>query len=215
MAITEGTNAGFVASYPAGDPGGTNTTAVDTYAYAAKFTSPSDATAIDKMGAWLTYSLGGTDFEMGIYSHDSANDRPDQLLFSVTGTKTLGEGWKTLTFSNEISGNTIYWLACQVDDTAITTSNDFDYPASYRTVYKNSQTSLPSSWGTSDTTVTTRILALYAEYTTTPAESGIKINIGDVWKDVTKVEVNIGDVWKTVTKGEVNIGDVWKTFYGS
>lgn len=39
----------------------------------------------------------------------------------------------------------------------------------------------------------------------------IKINIGDVWKDVTALKINIGDVWKEVDSQKINIGDVWKT----
>ena len=42
-----------------------------------------------------------------------------------------------------------------------------------------------------------------------------KINIGDVWKDVSAMKVNIGDSWKTVSGGWINIGDSWKKFYGS
>ncbi|MBA7631991.1 hypothetical protein ES703_39531 [subsurface metagenome] len=26
----------------------------------------------------------------------------------------------------------------------------------------------------------------------------MKINIGDTWRTVTKIQINIGDVWKTV-----------------
>lgn len=39
----------------------------------------------------------------------------------------------------------------------------------------------------------------------------MKINIGDVWKDVAGVQINIGDTWKTVSGAQINIGDVWKT----
>lgn len=33
----------------------------------------------------------------------------------------------------------------------------------------------------------------------------MKINIGDVWKDVTAVKINIGDVWKDVTAIDLNV----------
>jgi len=41
----------------------------------------------------------------------------------------------------------------------------------------------------------------------------MKINIGDVFKDVTEMKINIGDNWKTVTEMKINIGDVWKTIF--
>lgn len=50
-------------------------------------------------------------------------------------------------------------------------------------------------------------------YYTVPS-TNTKINIGDVFKDVSEVKINIGDSWKTVTKIQINIGDVWKTIFG-
>lgn len=44
--------------------------------------------------------------------------------------------------------------------------------------------------------------------------TNMKINIGDVWKDVDSMKINIGDVWKDVVKVQINIGDVWKTVFG-
>lgn len=41
-----------------------------------------------------------------------------------------------------------------------------------------------------------------------------KVNISDVFKDISEIKVNIGDVWKDVTKIQINIGDVWKTVFG-
>lgn len=41
-------------------------------------------------------------------------------------------------------------------------------------------------------------------------ESKVKVNVGNVWKDVTEVEVNVGDSWKTVADLKTNIGDSWK-----
>lgn len=41
----------------------------------------------------------------------------------------------------------------------------------------------------------------------------MKVNIGDVWKDVTEIKINVGDTWKNVTDVWINIGDVWKKVY--
>jgi len=41
----------------------------------------------------------------------------------------------------------------------------------------------------------------------------IKINIGDTWKDVDKININIGDIWKDVSELWINIGDIWKQIF--
>ena len=43
--------------------------------------------------------------------------------------------------------------------------------------------------------------------------TNMKINIGDVWKDVDSMKINIGDTWKDVVEVKQNIGDVWKVVY--
>ncbi len=43
--------------------------------------------------------------------------------------------------------------------------------------------------------------------------TNIKINIGDVFKDVESLQINIGNVWKNVTLVQINIGNVWKTVF--
>ena len=50
-------------------------------------------------------------------------------------------------------------------------------------------------------------------YYTEAVGTNIKINIGDVFKDVDEIKINIGDVWKTVTEVWINIGDVWKQVF--
>jgi len=40
-----------------------------------------------------------------------------------------------------------------------------------------------------------------------------QVNIGDSWKDASKIQINIGDSWKDVTKVQVNVGDSWKTIF--
>lgn len=41
----------------------------------------------------------------------------------------------------------------------------------------------------------------------------IKINIGDVWKDVQLIKINIGDEWKYLSELHINIADIWKVVY--
>jgi hypothetical protein len=46
-----------------------------------------------------------------------------------------------------------------------------------------------------------------------PAGTNIKINIGDIFKDVDSLKINIGGVWKDVVSAELNIGGVWKNVF--
>lgn len=50
-------------------------------------------------------------------------------------------------------------------------------------------------------------------YLTVTYSYPVKVNIGDSWKDVTRIRVNIGDVWKDLSELKVNISDVWKTVF--
>jgi len=44
--------------------------------------------------------------------------------------------------------------------------------------------------------------------------TNMKVNVGDVFKDITEAKINIGDSWKNVMKIQINIGDSWKTIFG-
>ena len=39
----------------------------------------------------------------------------------------------------------------------------------------------------------------------TPVAVNLKINIGDVWKDVTLVQINVGDVWENDEAVLINV----------
>jgi hypothetical protein len=54
---------------------------------------------------------------------------------------------------------------------------------------------------------------LYIEYILPVTDTSI--NIGDVRKaiDWTGSKINVGDAWKNITKVQINIGDVWKDVY--
>lgn len=53
----------------------------------------------------------------------------------------------------------------------------------------------------------------YDPYITITYEYPLKVNIGDVWKDVIDAQVNIGDSWKSISELQVNISDVWKVVF--
>lgn len=175
-AIVEGTNAGFVTSAPTDDPSGADVDAVDNYAYGLRFTSPAATVTVTEIGWWCDNATEEANFEVGIYSHDAANERPNVLLASnKTNAKGTTAGWKTSTVSYTLSASTIYWLAVQLDDTTTTTNFDYTSDVSYKRDRKSSgTTTLPDpTWGL---TASTRnyIYAIYAVYTAAPP-AGVNI----------------------------------------
>jgi len=168
-ALVDGVNSGFVTTAPVADPDGSADTQIDTLAFSMKVTSPADMTTITAMGAYISTNPGNTpDFELGIYTHDAGNDRPDALVGSSTaGALSAGVGWKTKAgLSIALAPNTIYWLCMQCDnDAGGATRLDRDSAGTPKRDYKTSQTALPSPWGVSSGSFT-GLLAIYAFYTT-------------------------------------------------
>lgn len=57
-------------------------------------------------------------------------------------------------------------------------------------------------------------VSIYATYTAGGGGgTNMKVNIGDVWKDVSSAKINIGDTWKDVIHAKISIGDVWKDIF--
>ena len=111
-----GTNCGFVTTAPTTDPEGSINLTVDNYASASKYTSPPLATTITEIGWWCDFATDETNFEVGIYADNAGV--PGALLFSdTTNAKGTTQGYKTVSVNWNISGNTNYWLALQVDET--------------------------------------------------------------------------------------------------
>jgi len=75
-------------------------------------------------------------------------------------------------------------------------------------------TSAINSWLDVNTTYA-RVDHIYIIVHYTEPSTNMKVNIGDVFKDVSEIKINVGDSWKTVTKIQINVGDVWKTVFGS
>jgi hypothetical protein len=213
MAVVLGTNAGFVSAAPTSDPSDAEFW-IDNKCRAIKTTSPASSTKCVEIGVWISNATEDATLDLGLYS--SSGTQPNSRLGHATTSKgTSGGVWKSVSVDISITEGTDYWVACGCTDTTTTTSTDYDDASGSYAFLSTGTTSLPATWSSS-TNGTNICWAFYAVWTAgAPPTPGIKINIGDVWKDVTAVQVNIGDVWKTVTKGEVNIGDVWKTFYGS
>jgi len=205
MALVLGTNCGFCLTRPSADPGGT-AGVFDTWASALKVTAPAGATRINEVGVWIDNATEAANMDVGIYSHDSGNNRPLTLLGSATIAKGTTAGWKYGSVDVNITPGTIYWVAGQVDDTATQTNGDVQTDATQKNDYKASQTSLPASWAASSGTVG-RLFACYTVYSTT---SNFGLNIGDAWKNINSAYLNVNDVWKPVTDKYLNVNDVWK-----
>ncbi len=164
-AITEGTNAGFCAASPSVDPAGATGGATNVV-YGSKFTSPAGATTVNEIGWWCDNATADVNYEVGIYTHDAGNNRPNVLLAGASQTNAKGTtaGWKKSTgLSIAISGNTIYWIAMQLDS-GEATNMDRDNNGAYKRDYISPAATLPEPWGVSGGTQA-RINALYAVYT--------------------------------------------------
>lgn len=164
MALVDETNCGFVTEAPSADPSGSGTIGLDAYSVACDFTSPATAAKIVELGWWCDNATEVADFDIGVYLHDSGNDRPGDLVeASRNNAKGTALGWKKITGLNiSISGNTKYWLGIQVDDTSTGTLSDHGIEVGYDRHYKTPQTALPSPWGESGGVTADRILAIYA-----------------------------------------------------
>ena len=164
MALVIGTNCGFVTSAPSNDPSGATALIMDTRARALKDTAPAKAVKVTEIGWWCDNATQEANFDVGIYSHDAGNDRPNALIgSSKNNAKGTSSGWKKITSLDiTITAWTVYWIGVQLDDTATQTNLDFDQDGSSGTAYKSSQTALPDSWGSSDGSDATSTMAIYA-----------------------------------------------------
>ena len=213
MSLILGTNSGFVTEAPTSDPLA-DAERIDDKLRIIKDSTPAEVVRITEIGWWCDTATGEINFEVGLYSHNSGDDAPDALIgVSRTNAKGTTAGWKTVSVDWEISPNTAYWIAIQVDDTTPNTYINYATIVGERYGY--------SAYGT--TTIPTTFVgtlnngfyhALYALVEgEAPPATNMKINIGDVWKDVESMKINIGDVWKDVAEVKQNIGDAWKVVY--
>lgn len=126
MAVILGTNAGFVTVSPDADPLGLDT-GQDGSAKCTKDTSPAGNWKITEMGWWCADHNEGDDFDIGLYSHDSGNDVPLNLLQVDRDNATnVVPAWNKITGLNwEINPSTVYWLGLQLDPMSGTIEIDY------------------------------------------------------------------------------------------
>lgn len=127
MAVTIGTNAGFVTVAPTADPAGNNGS-MDNGARVTKDTSPATAAKVTEIGWWCDNATEAANFEVGIYAADGAvvpGEAGTLLHVSRTNAKGTTSGWKRVTGLDwAISPNTVYWIGVQLDNTATLTNNN-------------------------------------------------------------------------------------------
>ncbi len=174
IAAVKGTSAGFCATSPSGDPGGSSEITVDTYAWAMKDTAPVTSGTITEIGWWQNSGPAeDVNMEVGIYTHNVGDDNPEAIVgVSRTNAKGAGNGeWKKVTGLNiPITAGTIYWIAIQVDDTSTDTKMDFDEDAG-EDGHRNSEATLPDPWGASGLEQT-RLFGIYAVWEAAPSAGG-------------------------------------------
>lgn len=112
MALTLGTNVGFVTTAPTADPAGADTT-IDGSSVVVKHTSPARAFLITEVGWYRGTGTNTANFEVALYS-ESASIAATRLFVDNTNSSAV-QGWIVTAVSWAISPSTAYWLGLQMD----------------------------------------------------------------------------------------------------
>lgn len=167
MALTLGTNAGFVTEAPTVDPAASGGN-LQGNSWAVKDTSPSDAEEITEIGWWLDNDpTNGYLYDIAVYADDGGAD-PAARIFTQTGIDlgAAANQWVAITgLSISITGSTAYWLAIYgQDNEAVDPILNFFASGGAGYAVKDSG-GLPDPWGSSFATDADGIVGIYAIYT--------------------------------------------------
>ena len=180
MAVTLGTNAGFVTTAPTGSPA-VGATSVKNQALVIKDTSPVDIIRISEIGWYVVNATDEDNFEVGLYSDDGTGEPNLLLEVSRTNAKGTTTGWKRVTGLNiSISPETIYWVAAQLDNTSPTTYTNIRNIGITSHKYKFGATTLSDPYGANSNS--NWIVSIYA---LVEVEAGVtrKIKIAGTFQD--------------------------------
>lgn len=121
MALSVGTNCGFVTSAPSADPDADTNTGIDTFWYMEQFTAPAAGT-VTEIGWWCKEATEAANFTVAI--SEDVGDLPEHILSGSAATaKGTTAGWKKVSgFTQAIVSGTKYWLGVCLLDTATPTS---------------------------------------------------------------------------------------------
>jgi len=179
MALVKGVNCGFVLEAPTADPVD-GLDSIDAYASALKDESPAGAAKVTEIGWWCDNATEEADFEVGLYSHSTGDDKPVTLLGSATFAKGTAAGWKKATVDISISAGTIYWIAFQLDNTDTTTQTSRAAATGEKYGYKSAPSNLPTpTWDSiAGGAYAAYLISIYAVYESPAAPSSRALVIG-------------------------------------
>jgi len=153
MALVVGTNCGFVTTAPVVDPNGAAGTC-DNASVAQKDTSPAVYTKITEVGWWCDAETEEANFEIGLYSHNAGSNKPNaRLSVDAVNAKGTGTGWLTVAVDWDITPETVYWIAVQLDNTATASKNDQTGTVAVASSVVIGTTSLPETWEAGSTQI--------------------------------------------------------------
>jgi len=151
MALTIGTNSGFVISTPSGNPEA-STFSLSNTKIVIKDTSPSTATKITEVGFYFlnpSATTPGVNFEVGLYSPDGAvvpGEAGTLLYASQINDSGTVDGWLSVAVDWDISPSTVYWIGIQIDTmTGIRTQ--YKTSGGYGIDYATSSSTLSNPFG--------------------------------------------------------------------
>jgi hypothetical protein len=162
--LVKGANCGFVTIAPTADPL-SSALGISSRVIGFKDIAPTGATSITEIGWWCDNTPPDANFEVGIYTHDAVNNRPDVLLSGASRTNAKGvtAGWKKATgLSISITAGQTYWIVTQLDTTSPATNTNYQTQTGEKYDYKSAST-LPEPWGSSSASGA-YLVAFYAVY---------------------------------------------------
>ena len=168
--IVLGVSAGFVATAPTADPGGSNNT-VDFQSTAVQHDAPSTST-VTEIGWYCDNASQAANYEVGIYDDDAG--KPNNLLGSSTvNAKGTDAGWKVATGLNiSITSGVTYHIVFQLDNTSsVTSGNVKSFLGDGWDVSTTNKNTLADPWGTSTNSDSDGLYAVYALYGEEAAEA--------------------------------------------
>ena len=186
MALTLGTNCGFVTVAPTADPDGPDNLIANTRSNALKDVAPATSAKVVEIG-WYSNGTGtDVDTDIGLYDHKYGDDNPENRLSTTTTTTGADAGWKKVTgLDISITAGVTYWLAFQCDADSKVTDNIST--GGTRIAIKTSQTSLPDPWGTSAAELDNHLIALYAVWETAPIPLETTFNTSDAFTSISYI----------------------------
>lgn len=165
MALTLGTNVGFVTTAPTADPAGGDTT-IDGSSVVVKDTSPAGAVKITEIGWYRGSGTNTANFEVALYA-DSSGAAGARLYVDATNSSSSA-GWITTAVDWAITPNTAYWLAVQMDAHTGTSTIDNASSGGSGSDVRTSQSSLADPYGGGAVADADGMYAIYALYQSAP-----------------------------------------------